>query len=100
VIGIVVVSHSRPLAEAAVALASGLLPAGPAPEIAVAAGTTDGGFGTDAAAISVAIKAVDSDAGVLVLLDGGSAIMSAELAVRFLDADLADRVVISSGPLV
>lgn len=99
-IGIVVVSHSRPLAEAAVALASGLLPAGPAPEIAVAAGTTDGGFGTDAAAISVAIKAVDSDAGVLVLLDGGSAIMSAELAVRFLDADLADRVVISSGPLV
>ena len=83
-IGIVVVSHSRPLAEAAVALASALLPGG-GPEIAVAAGASDDSLGTDVAAISMAIQGVDSDEGVLVLLDLGSAILSTELAVEFLD---------------
>lgn len=99
-IGIVVVSHSRPLAEAAVALVHALLPLDEGPEIAVAAGTSDGGLGTDVAAISIAIQAVDSGDGVLVLLDLGSAILSAELAVEFLDAGLSDRVVLSPAPLV
>ena len=99
-IGIVVVSHSRALAEAAVELASALVPDGSGPEIAVAAGLDDGTLGTDAAAISIAIQRVDSDDGVLVLLDLGSAVMSTELAVEFLDPDLADHVVISSAPLV
>lgn len=98
VIGIVVVSHSRPLAEAAVALATQMVPSG-GPEVTVAAGA-DGGFGTDAAAISLAIQRVDSNDGVLVLLDLGSALLSTELALEFLDADLADRVRISSAPLV
>lgn len=98
-IGIVVVSHSHELATAAVALASQMVPDG-APQIAVAAGVDDGGFGTDAAAISLAISAVDSPDGVLVLLDLGSAVLSSELAVEFLDADLADRVLISPAPLV
>jgi len=99
VIGIVVVSHSRPLAEAAVALAEEMVPGG-GPEIAVAAGVNGGGFGTDAAAISLAIQRVDSNDGVLVILDLGSALLSTELALEFLDADLADRVRISSAPLV
>nr|NLI50392.1 phosphoenolpyruvate--protein phosphotransferase [Propionibacterium sp.] len=98
-IGIVVVSHSRPLAEAAVALAEQMVPSG-GPEIAVAAGVEGGGFGTDAAAISLAIQRVDSNDGVLVLVDLGSALLSTELALEFLDADLADRVRISSAPLV
>ncbi len=97
-IGIVVVSHSRPLAEAAVALATQMVPAG-GPEVAVAAGL-NGGFGTDAAAISLAVQRVDSNDGVLVLLDLGSALLSTELALEFLDADLADRVRISSAPIV
>jgi len=100
VIGLVVVAHSRALAEAAVALASAMVPAKERPEIAVAAGLDEGALGTDAAAISLAIQRADSDDGVLVLLDGGSAIMSTELAVAFLDPDLAERVVISPGPLV
>lgn len=96
-IGIVVVSHSRPLAEAAVALASEMASDGPA--IAVAAGV-EGGFGTDAQAIASAIEQVDSPDGVLVLLDLGSAILSTEMAVEFLDPDLASRVKISPAPLV
>ena len=51
---IVAVSHSRPLAEAAVALALQMGGATP-PVVKVAAGTTDGGIGTDAAAIAAAI---------------------------------------------
>ena len=98
-IGLVVVSHSRPLAEAAVALARQMVSGGE-PEIAVAAGLDDGRFGTDAAAIALAIAAVDSPDGVLVLLDLGSALLSAELAVEFLADDLAERVQLSPAPLV
>ena len=98
-IGIVVVSHSRPLAEAAVALAREMTPE--APPIAVAAGVEDGAaFGTDAMAISEAISEVDSAEGVLVLLDLGSAILSAEMALEFMDPEVAERVVLSPAPLV
>lgn len=98
-IGIVVVSHSRPLAEAAVTLAEQMV-VGDRPRIAIAAGTEDGGFGTQTSAISLAIESVDSPDGVLVLLDLGSALVSTELAVQFLDRDLANRVMISPAPLV
>lgn len=99
-IGIVVVSHSRPLAEAAVQLVHALLPAENGPTIVVAAGTAEGALGTDVAAISLAIASLDSPDGVLVVLDLGSAILSTELAVEFLDPAVAERVVISSAPLV
>ena len=98
-IGIVVVSHSRPLADDVVALAQQMVPA-EAPRMAVAAGMDDGSFGTDAAAIALAIASVDSPDGVLVLLDLGSAVLSTELAIEFLDGDLAKRVMISPAPLV
>ncbi|MDO4783604.1 MAG: dihydroxyacetone kinase phosphoryl donor subunit DhaM [Propionibacteriaceae bacterium] len=96
-IGIVVVSHSRPLAEAAVDLAREMAPEGP--QVAVAAGIGDG-FGTDAQAIAAAIEEVDSPDGVLVLLDLGSAILSAEMALEFIGEELASRVKVSAAPLV
>lgn len=98
-IGVVVVSHSRPLAQAAVDLAAQMV--GPdGPRVAVAAGLDDGSFGTDAAAISLAIAEVDSPDGVLVLIDLGSALLSSELAIEFLDDDVASRVRLSPAPLV
>lgn len=99
-IGIVVVSHSRALAEAAVALASEMTDGDHRPAIEVAAGLGDGAFGTDAVAVSEAVTMADSGDGVLVLLDLGSAVLSAELALEFLDPDLAARVQLSSAPLV
>jgi len=96
---VVVVSHSRPLADAAVALARQMLP-GTEVAVEVAAGTDDGGLGTDAVAISAAITAADSGDGVVVLMDLGSAVMSAETALEFLDDEVRDRVVLSPGPLV
>lgn len=98
-IGIVVVSHSRPLAEAAVALAEQMV-AAEGPKVAIAAGMDDGSFGTDAAAISLALASVDSPDGVLVLLDLGSALLSTELGIEFADPGLAERVLISPAPLV
>jgi PTS hybrid protein len=98
-VGLVVVSHSRPLAEAAVALARQMLP-GAEVTIEVAAGTEDGGLGTDAVAVSAAISAADSGDGVVVLMDLGSAVLSAETALELLEDDLRARVLLSSAPLV
>lgn len=95
-VGIVVVSHSRALAEAALALA-GEMVQGEQPPVRIAAGMPDGGLGTDAAAVADAITAVadgldgagEPGTGVLVLTDLGSAVLSAEMAVEFLpDPDL------------
>ncbi len=99
-IGIVVVSHSRALAEAAVGLASEMVAEGDRPVIAVAAGLDETTFGTDAAAVAEAIGTADSPDGVLVLLDLGSAVLSAEMALEFVDPAVADRVKLSSAPLV
>jgi len=98
-VGLVVVSHSRPLAEAAVTLARQMLPTAEV-AVEVAAGTDDGGLGTDAVAVSAAITAADSGDGVVVLMDLGSAVMSAETALELLDDDVRERVVLSSAPLV
>ncbi len=67
-IGLVAVSHSRPLAMAAVELALQMGGAAP-PVVRVAAGGPDGDLGTDAVAIAAAIDEADSGDGVLVLMD-------------------------------
>ena len=97
--GIVVVSHSRALADAAVALASEMVH-GTQARIQVAAGLDPTTFGTDAAAIVDAIVAADDGAGVVVLMDLGSAVLSAEMALDLVDADLRQRVVLCPAPLV
>jgi phosphoenolpyruvate---glycerone phosphotransferase subunit DhaM len=98
-VGLVVVSHSRPLADAAVVLARGMLP-GRELAVEIAAGDVDGGLGTDATAIAAAIAAADSGDGVVVLMDLGSAVLSAETALELLDDDVRERVVLSPAPLV
>ena len=82
-VGIVVVSHSPDLAQAAVGLALQMVN-GPAPRIGIAAGTSDDRFGTDAAAVAEAVVAADEGEGVVVIMDLGSAVLSAELALELL----------------
>src|SRR3954465_3867335 len=98
-VGLVVVSHSRALARAAVALAQEMLH-GKQIRIAIAAGLVDTTFGTDAAQIVDAITAADQGAGVVVLMDLGSAVLSSELALELLDDDVRERVVLCPAPLV
>ncbi|MDR1711528.1 MAG: phosphoenolpyruvate--protein phosphotransferase [Propionibacteriaceae bacterium] len=91
-VGIVVVSHSAALADAAVELALEMAPSGP-PPIAVAAGAAEGATGTDAVAIAEGISSVASPDGVLVLMDLGSALLSAEMALEFAAVDCPVRLV-------
>jgi len=99
-VGLVVVSHSRTLASSAVALAGEMLHGRPL-KIEVAAGLGETTFGTDAVAIMEAIQRADSPAGVVVLMDLGSAVLSAELALDLLqDPSIRDRVTLSPAPIV
>lgn len=98
-VGIVVVSHSRALARAAIALAEEMLH-GKQLRIAVAAGLDDRTFGTDAVQIVDAVLAADDGAGVVIIMDLGSAILSAELALDLLDEDVRSRVQLCGAPLV
>ena len=92
-VGVVVVSHSPRLAHAAVELALQMVH-GPAPRIEIAAGTSDDRLGTDAVRVAQAIVAADDGAGVVVIMDLGSAVLSAELAVDLVpDAGIKTRLV-------
>jgi PTS hybrid protein len=95
-IGVVIVSHSPRLAEAAVELALEMVHGTP-PRIRIAAGV-DGRFGTDAAAVASAIDGIGGEAGVLVITDLGSAVLSAGLAVELVES--STNVVVSDGPFV
>jgi dihydroxyacetone kinase phosphotransfer subunit len=97
VIGIVVVSHSPALASAAVDLALQMV-AGEKPAIAIAAGAGEGVTGTDATKVAAAIDEVAGPDGVLVMMDLGSAVMSAEMALDFRASNA--EVKLSSAPFV
>ena len=97
-VGLVVVSHSAKVAEGVVELA-GQMAAGV--RIQAAGGTDDGGIGTDATLIAEAIGAADEGDGVLVLVDLGSAVLSAQLAIdELVDEDTRGRVRIAEAPVV
>jgi phosphocarrier protein FPr len=99
-VGLVLVSHSRSLAEATVELIRRTV--NPNLSIACAGGVGDNReeLGTDAIEIQQAITSVYSEEGVLVLMDMGSAILSAETAKDLLDPERQDKIVLSSAPLV
>ena len=97
-VGIVVVSHSATLAEGVVALAREM---GGAELALEAAGGTDEPdvLGTSAERVQAAIERAMSPDGVLVLMDLGSALMSAEFAIELL-GDAPGKVLLSEAPLV
>ncbi len=99
-VGIVVVSHSAALAAAAGELAAEM--AGDQLRLALAGGIDDEDdpLGTDAVKVVQAIEEVDSEAGVVVLMDLGSAVLSAEMARDLLLPETADRVVLCEAPIV
>ncbi|MEH2434410.1 MAG: phosphoenolpyruvate--protein phosphotransferase [Nostoc sp.] len=99
-IGIVIVSHSKQLAlgvrELAAQMVQGQV------SIAVAAGIEDpdNPLGTDPIQVYEAIASVFSDDGVLVLMDLGSALLSAEMAIEFLPEAQQQKVHLCEAPLV
>ena len=103
-IGVLAVSHSAALAAAAVSLAQQMVPgATPLLRQAAGAGTEPDGspvIGTDAALIAAQLDALADDGatGIVVLMDLGSALLSAEMGVELMSASVP--VVLSPGPFV
>jgi PTS hybrid protein len=94
-VGIVLVSHSARLAEGAADLAGQV--SGGAVRVLAAGGTEDGELGTSAEKVAQALAGAEAGAGVLVLPDLGSAV----LTVRALLADRPGaRVVLADAPFV
>ncbi len=96
-VGLVIVSHSKQLAAGVAELAGAM-----AREVQIipAGGTDDGLLGTSFDLVTVALAAADSGAGVVVLYDIGSALLTTDTAVEMIDDDLASRVTVAEGPLV
>lgn len=100
-VGIVIVSYSQKLAEGVVEIAT--MMAADAP-IAAAGGLEEGGFGTSFERIVEAVQDVDQGAGVAILMDMGSAVMTAEMVcealddmkIRLLDAPLVEGAVLAA----
>ena len=93
-VGIVIVSHSKNLADSVVEF-TGLM--APDAKIAAAGGMEDGGFGTSFEKIQKAIESGYSEEGVIVLMDMGSAVMTTEMV---LDMFEPDTVKMADCPLV
>lgn len=82
-VGFVVVSHSGKLAEGVVDLAGMMAKDVP---VAAAGGMEDGSFGTSFNKIQQAVERVYSEDGVIVLMDMGSAVMTAEMVVEAMES--------------
>ena len=98
-VGIVIVSHSNTLAAGVRELAAEM--AGPDVKLELAGGLAEeGALGTDAVRVMEAIGRADSGDGVLVLMDLGSAVLSAETALDFLTPEQRESVLLCEAPLV
>ena len=96
-VGVVFVSHSALIAEGLVDLARQM-----APDVTLVAagGTDDAGIGTSFDKVTAAIQEADSGDGVAVLCDLGSAILTAETVLDFLDDAQRASIRILDAPLV
>lgn len=96
-VGIVVVSHSAALAEGAAELAAQV--SGGTVAIIPAGGTDDGRLGTSQAKVERAVKLASSGAGVVILPDLGSAVLTVRAMLSEL-TDLPTRVELADAPFV
>jgi len=96
VVGFVLVSHSPKIAEGTADLVRQM--AGEV-EMAAVGGDSEGSFGTDSDRIREAVEGLNTDE-VLIFMDLGSAVLSAEVVLEMLEEDLRDRVRLVDAPFV
>ena len=99
VVGIVLVSHSAEVAASVAELAKGLAGGAPAVPVAPAGGIEGGGLGTSAELIRAAAASVDRGAGVAVLTDLGSAVLTVKALIAEGD-ELPDGTRLVDAPFV
>ncbi len=93
-VSLLIVSHSAEIARGVKALAEQMTQG--KVTIAAAGGTLDGTLGTSTDLIAQALERLDLTAGILVLMDLGSAVMSAETALELGGVSF----IMSNAPLV
>lgn len=95
-VGIVLISHSRTLAEGAAELARQM----GVGQVAVepAGGDEDGGLGTSIELVESAVRAADKGAGVVLIADLGSSVLTAKTFLE--DLDGGGEVVLADAPFV
>jgi PTS hybrid protein len=95
-VGLVLVSHSQQIAEGTAELVRQM-----AGEVKIEAvgGDAEGGFGTDPERIQGAIEGLDADE-VLVFMDLGSAVLSAETVLEMLSSERREQVRLVDAPFV
>ena len=98
-VGIVLVSHSAEVAASVAELAKGLAGGGTSVPVAPAGGTEGGGIGTSSELIAAAAAAVDRGAGVAVLTDLGSAVLTVKALLAEGD-ELPDNTRLVDAPFV
>jgi len=96
-VGIVLVSHSAALAEGTAELAGQI--AGGTVIIATAGGTEDGRIGTSVDKVERALALADAGAGVVILPDLGSSVLTVRALLSDSD-DLTDQVAVADAPFV
>ena len=95
-VGIVLVSHSAELAAGAAHLADQV--SGGTVTIIAAGGTDDGDLGTSAAKVELGLSQADQGAGVVVLPDLGSAVLTVKAVLE--DHGSAGNVLLADAPFV
>jgi phosphocarrier protein FPr len=100
-VNLVLISHSPDLALGAAELARSMVQESPI-IIATAAGSGDENnpLGTSMGLIRAALEKASGDDGVLVLMDMGSALLSAEMALDFLDAERRSGFRLCAAPFI
>ncbi|MDH6539595.1 PTS-dependent dihydroxyacetone kinase phosphotransferase subunit DhaM [Streptomyces lavendulae] len=93
VVGIVLVSHSAAVAESVAELARGLAAGGAVAPVAPAGGTVDGGLGTSAELVLAAAASVDRGAGVALLTDLGSSVLTVKALLEDEELPAGSRLV-------
>jgi dihydroxyacetone kinase phosphotransfer subunit len=95
-VGMVLVSHSSQVAEGTAELVWSM--AGEV-EMAAVGGDADGSLGTDPDRIRLSIERLEADE-VLVFMDIGSAVLSAETVLEMLEPEVAKKVRLVDAPFI
>ncbi|UOQ43985.1 PTS-dependent dihydroxyacetone kinase phosphotransferase subunit DhaM [Halobacillus salinarum] len=96
-VGLVIVSHSPDISKG---LKTMLSEAQPEVTVIDAGGTDEKEMGTSAIKIQQAIEQANKGKGVAVLVDFGSSVMNAEMAIDMLDEEVQNQVKIADAPLI
>lgn len=96
-VGLVIVSHSTKIAQGTVELAAQMAPS---VKLCAAGGTDDDGIGTSFDKVSTALGDADTGDGVVILCDLGSAVLTTETALDFLNDEQRGRIIVADAPIV